>query len=712
MSSDENLYLNVEISSTETNTDCDSDDSIGELSSNSDDTSINVEVEDDEPINEEENETIVEGEKHREDDDIDLDGNHNVARSATVPKGVPIVPMWNNQRLFPPSTKAKSKAWCFGGFKKDRTGQLIMKETICGICGKAQSYRNSPTNLSQHVQSNHTFHYEGVEEDGVEKKKEKATLDSFFNKKVSSKYKSDNPKQKAVRSKLVEWVVKNNRALAEVEDVKLVEAFAIADPKLKVPSRHLVKRDIEKLYRKRKKEFAEEVSNVEYFSGNNDAGSSSNSKSFVAVNVSYATEDFTLKKKIVDVVEMPEDKNAVNYRERIKATEEKYGISDKVFMYTTDNENTMRAAFLGHERNGCFAHIESKASKKALDNQASLKNLRLKLRKIAKKANKSSKFKYALMNQQKTRGLRQKTLEQEVKTRFTSTHTMIHSFLNDPNKNTDGPIDDMKVKENIKAVNGAMVDAKFPKRDLEKLEIKPEDVSKMIKIIPILDTLEEGITLIGAEKYATASSVLPFESKFYKVLEADDDDPYYLAKFKEDFIKEMKKRCDDNLNRKVLAKASFFDKRFEKIEKFVEKKEAEDVIKEIKSELNTVKARSDDEVTVASNNTDEPPKKKRRFLAVNLSDSEEEEARGTEEEFTRYRAEPKLKSDGCPFEWWRSRRAEYPTMARLARKYLVVSGTSTPAERVISRLGLVLAKRRLSMKGSLFSKIMFLSDCV
>ena len=256
-----------------------------------------------------------------------------------------------------------------------------------------------------------------------------------------------------------------------------------------------------------------------------------------------------------------------------------------------------------------------------------------------------------------------------------------------------------------------MVDAKFPKQDLEKLEIKPEDVSKMIKITPILDTLEEGITLIGAEKYATASSVLPFESKFYKVLDADDDDPYYLAKFKKDLIKEMNKRCDDNLNRNVLAKASFFDKRYEKIEKFVEKKEAENIIKEIKCELNTVKARNDAEDTVVGNDIDEPPKK-RRFLALNLSDSEEEEARITEEEFTRYRAEPKLKSDGCPFEWWRSRRAEYQTMARLARKYLIVSGTSTPAERVISRLGLVLSKRRLAMKGSLFSKILFLSDCV
>ena len=78
MSSDENLYLNVEISSTETDTDYESDDSIGELSNRSGDgdTSINVGIEDDEPVNEEENETVVEGERH-----TDLDGNHNVTRS-------------------------------------------------------------------------------------------------------------------------------------------------------------------------------------------------------------------------------------------------------------------------------------------------------------------------------------------------------------------------------------------------------------------------------------------------------------------------------------------------------------------------------------------------------------------------------------------------------------------------------------------------------
>jgi hypothetical protein len=156
----------------------------------------------------------------------------------------------------------------------------------------------------------------------------------------------------------------------------------------------------------------------------------------------------------------------------------------------------------------------------------------MKLRKISKKSNKSHKFKYAFKKQQKLRNLDQKTLKQEVKTRFTATHTMIRSFLNDPNEKKGEPIDEEKSAENIKAVNQAMKDAKFPKKEFDKLEIKPEDLKKMIKLIPVLDTLEQGITFLGAEKYATGSAVLPWEKMFYKALKFDEDDPIYLSKFK------------------------------------------------------------------------------------------------------------------------------------------------------------------------------------
>ena len=37
------------------------------------------------------------------------------------------VPMWDNQRLYPPSEKCVIRAWNFGGVKKNKkTGQLLL----------------------------------------------------------------------------------------------------------------------------------------------------------------------------------------------------------------------------------------------------------------------------------------------------------------------------------------------------------------------------------------------------------------------------------------------------------------------------------------------------------------------------------------------------------------------------------------------------------
>ena len=90
--------------------------------------------------------------------------------------------------------------------------------------------------------------------------------------------------------------------------------------------------------------------------------------------------------------------------------------------------------------------------------------MREKLRKIAKKAKKSSKFKYGIEKEQVKRGLRLLTLKQEVKTRFTATHTMVRSFLNDPNEKKEEEMDDEKVNANIEAINAVMVSAKFTPR--------------------------------------------------------------------------------------------------------------------------------------------------------------------------------------------------------------------------------------------------------
>lgn len=52
-----------------------------------------------------------------------------------------------------------------------------------------------------------------------------------------------------------------------------------------------------------------------------------------------------------------------------------------------------------------------------------------------------------------------------------------------------------------------------------------------------------------------------------------------------------------------------------------------------------------------------------------------------------------------PLNWWNQNRFRYPNIARVARKWLAVTATSTPSERVFSICGLVDTAKRSKMLG-------------
>lgn len=74
-----------------------------------------------------------------EKDSTEVENVENAKKHVPVKPQVE-VPKWNNERLYPPSSKCKSKAWQFGGFLKDsKTGQLLTQKTVCGFCGLKQN---------------------------------------------------------------------------------------------------------------------------------------------------------------------------------------------------------------------------------------------------------------------------------------------------------------------------------------------------------------------------------------------------------------------------------------------------------------------------------------------------------------------------------------------------------------------------------------------
>ena len=70
---------------------------------------------------------------------------------------------------------------------------------------------------------------------------------------------------------------------------------------------------------------------------------------------------FEMKRKLIQVIRAVSKKAAVDYRKVVDDALVKHDLLPKYFIFVTDNENTMATAFDSYEeRNGCFAHMESK----------------------------------------------------------------------------------------------------------------------------------------------------------------------------------------------------------------------------------------------------------------------------------------------------------------------------------------------------------------
>ena len=614
-------------------------------------------------------------------------------------------PTWKGERLYPPVTKFRSEAWHYGGFLKDKTGTKDTRHAICSFCGEKLPYKSSPFPLMTHLNSQHRDKLQKQDEN-VKESSHQSKMTDFANP-GSAKvipYKKSNPKQVQFENIIVKWIIESLRPLKIVTDKRLIEAFSLADPKLTMPTMKQIRKDILRLYDKKKLELKEELKDIAYAVSTNDAGSSYGGSSYIDINLHYITKEMKLKKKILAVVPVEHGKTATEYRQMVDKVLDEFNVKEKVHLFTTDNEPTMLSAFCALIRNGCLAHILSNGSKTALNKVKPVQGVRSSLRKVALKFNKSNKFKKTVFRKQKEEGLSEKGIEQEVDTRFTSTFNMISSILRAP-KNQD--VDEEIVAKNIKAINNALAEV------VSKAEYKDCSISTMMREVmtelhPLLSGLEEGITLMGAEKYGTGSSVLPFLYMFNKVLEPTNYDRQYLIDVKKEMSDYLKKSVTKNLNFEILAKASYFDKRYATLS-FIPDQKKDHVKSQILDELKGL----EDDWKAENNLVGEPPKKKRRFLSFDIDAEVEEfdESNQADNEMKRYELEGKLTIDEDPLLWWKGRMKRYPLMIQLARKYLPVQGTSTPAERVMSKLGKILTKARMRMKSDLFNALMFLSDC-
>ena len=98
------------------------------------------------------------------------------------------------------------------------------------------------------------------------------------------------------------------------------------------------------------------------------------------------------------------------------------------------------------------------------------------------------------------------------------------------------------------------------------------------------------------------------------------------------------------------------------------------------------------------------------------SDGEEENREGEavdlqsqmSNEVLSYFGEKPLSKEESPLQWWKANEDRYPTLARLAKSYLCIPGTSTPSERLFSAAGNIASKKRASLSQEHVEMLTFL----
>ena len=75
-----------------------------------------------------------------------------------------------------------------------------------------------------------------------------------------------------------------------------------------------------------------------------------------------------------------------------------------------------------------------------------------------------------------------------------------------------------------------------------------------------------------------------------------------------------------------------------------------------------------------------------------------------------YVADPNIPRSACPLQWWQSHTSTFPVVAEVARRMLSIPATSVASERLFSKAGDVITKKRNQLSPSCADRVLFLME--
>ncbi|KAG0718172.1 Zinc finger BED domain-containing protein 1 [Chionoecetes opilio] len=247
-----------------------------------------------------------------------------------------------------------------------------------------------------------------------------------------------------------------------------------------------------------------------------------------------------------------------------------------------------------------------------------------------------------------------------------------------------------------------------------------EELAVANYLVAVLGPFDKATKEISGEKYVTASIVLPMVNCLRTAVaegsSVSEGDVVPLTDISAELLQEIDKRLVILENNSLLASATVLDPRF-KLLHFQVPINTGNILQWLSREMNSEVSSSSTPQRTTAKDVSSRPSKDVPFWDLHdrmsrRSNTREMPATSTElhPELKLYLTLPQEERTKCPLKFWSDRDKTFPTLSRLAFKYLTVMGSSVPSERVVSRLNAIASHKRNRLSPAHIDMLIFMSS--
>ncbi|KAL7882925.1 hypothetical protein SRHO_G00005830 [Serrasalmus rhombeus] len=570
------------------------------------------------------------------------------------------------------------------------------KEVKCSLCNAVLKYNSSTSSLSYHLNTVHAAVLHGTSAPG--QPKIIATL---------GRRACDERRAEGITERICSMIERDLMPINTVDGAGFQDLIAFLEPGYNIPSRPSITSRLEARYEKKKSELKTKLATATAVALTTDCWTALTTKSYITVTCHYTDENWQLKSVVLITTNMLDRHTADNLADKLNDVVETWGLSGRVTACVHDNARNIVQANnptrVSWKSVACFAHMLNLAVNDGFA-AAGVSRAIVAAGRLVKHFHHSTIATKALEEKQQQMSLPPHRLIQSCKIRWNSVCDIFQRLV-----------------EQRWAVSAVLSDRSVTKlADARTLELRDDYWQLMEDMAPVLGTLKCATTVMSTESEVSISNTYPITfSLMNNHLGAADRDSHKVAEFKErvrDSLGERMKIKSDDLDSSTPMVATMLDP-CHKHQGFLPpatRRSAHSKLLELATaERDSVTATGaatagDDGNTVQT----AAPQRHGATSAMSLLLGEtysNPRKGGVESEVDMYLKDPPALLESNPTCWWKVNEGRFPTLAKLAKRYLCTPGTSVPSERVFSAAGLTVNRLRTCLTPDHVNRLIFLN---